>query len=164
MKSVLISIRPEWCGKIASGEKTVEVRKTRPKLDMPFKCYIYCTNIRPFLVWGDVFRGDWFTELPGFQGIAEQKRTKSGTFSMGILLASLPATGFMKFGNEESQKILIIAIYRPTNGAMTILQPKLTPYPPRAYQKRISTRMEPERRFCTAGISPIYVSTIRRVI
>ncbi len=44
MKSVLISINPKWCAKIASGEKTVEVRKTRPKLETPFKCYIYCTN------------------------------------------------------------------------------------------------------------------------
>nr|DAI47382.1 MAG TPA: hypothetical protein [Caudoviricetes sp.] len=43
-KSVLISIRPEWVEKIARGEKTVEVRKTRPKLDTPFKCYIYCTQ------------------------------------------------------------------------------------------------------------------------
>jgi len=43
MKAVLISIRPEWCAKIASGEKTIEVRKTRPKLETPFKCYIYCT-------------------------------------------------------------------------------------------------------------------------
>ena len=102
--------------------------------------------------------------LPGFQGIAEQKRTKSGTFSTGILLASLPATGFMKFRNEESPKILIIAIYRSANGAMTILQPKLTPYPHHVYQKGSSTRMEPEHRFCTAGISLICASTIRRVI
>ena len=43
-KAVLISIKPEWCEKIASGEKTIEVRKTRPKLPTPFKCYIYCTN------------------------------------------------------------------------------------------------------------------------
>ena len=43
MKSVLISIRPEWCGKIVNGEKTIELRKTRPKIDTPFKCYIYCT-------------------------------------------------------------------------------------------------------------------------
>lgn len=43
-KAVLISIRQKWCEKIASGEKTIEVRKTRPKLDMPFKCYIYCTQ------------------------------------------------------------------------------------------------------------------------
>ena len=42
-KAVLISIRPQWCEKIASGEKTIEVRKTRPKLETPFKCYIYCT-------------------------------------------------------------------------------------------------------------------------
>lgn len=43
MKSVLISIQPRWCELIASGEKTLEVRKTKPKLETPFKCYIYCT-------------------------------------------------------------------------------------------------------------------------
>lgn len=44
MKSVLISIQPKWCELIASGKKTVEVRKTRPKLETPFKVYIYCTK------------------------------------------------------------------------------------------------------------------------
>ena len=44
MKSVLISIQPKWVEKIASGEKTIEVRKTKPNLETPFKCYIYCTN------------------------------------------------------------------------------------------------------------------------
>lgn len=44
MKSVLISIQPKWCELIASGKKTVEVRKTKPKLEPPFKCYIYCTK------------------------------------------------------------------------------------------------------------------------
>lgn len=43
MKAVLISIRPKWVEKIASGKKTIEVRKTRPKLETPFKVYIYCT-------------------------------------------------------------------------------------------------------------------------
>lgn len=43
MKSVMLSIRPKWCEKIVSGEKTIEVRKTKPKLETPFKCYIYCT-------------------------------------------------------------------------------------------------------------------------
>ena len=43
-KAVLISIRPKWCEKIASGDKTVEVRKTRPTLETPFKCYIYRTK------------------------------------------------------------------------------------------------------------------------
>ena len=44
MKSVLISIQPKWCKLIASGKKTVEVRKTRPKLETPFKVYIYETK------------------------------------------------------------------------------------------------------------------------
>lgn len=43
MKSVLISIKPQWCALIANGRKTIEVRKTRPKLEPPFKCYIYQT-------------------------------------------------------------------------------------------------------------------------
>lgn len=46
MKAVLISIQPKWCEKIANGEKTIEVRKTKPKLETPFKVYIYCT--RPY--------------------------------------------------------------------------------------------------------------------
>lgn len=43
MKSVLIAIRPKWVEKIASGEKTIEVRKTAPQ-EVPFKCYIYETK------------------------------------------------------------------------------------------------------------------------
>lgn len=44
-KAVLISIRPEWAQKIMEGRKTIEVRKRRPKMDTPFKCYIYkCGN------------------------------------------------------------------------------------------------------------------------
>lgn len=39
--AVLISIRPRWCELIASGKKTIEVRKTIPKLETPFKCYMY---------------------------------------------------------------------------------------------------------------------------
>lgn len=46
-KAVLISIRPKWCELIASGEKTIEVRKTAPKIETPFKCYIYCTKFHP---------------------------------------------------------------------------------------------------------------------
>lgn len=54
MKSVLISNRPKWCGKICHEigkdkngkpiyEKRIEVRKTAPK-EVPFKAYIYCTQ------------------------------------------------------------------------------------------------------------------------
>ena len=43
-KAVLVSIQPKWCSLITSGRKTVELRKTKPKLECPFKCYIYCTQ------------------------------------------------------------------------------------------------------------------------
>ena len=43
-RAVLFSIKPKYCELIASGKKTVEVRKTSPKIETPFKCYIYCTN------------------------------------------------------------------------------------------------------------------------
>ena len=45
-KAVMISIRPKWCEKIVRGKKTIEARKNRPKLETPFKCYIYCTKAR----------------------------------------------------------------------------------------------------------------------
>ena len=43
MTAILLSIRPEWCKKILSGEKTVEVRRTCPVHGTSFKAYIYCT-------------------------------------------------------------------------------------------------------------------------
>lgn len=46
MKSVLIRTHPKWRELIASGKKTIEVRKTAPKLPTPFKCYIYETKAR----------------------------------------------------------------------------------------------------------------------
>lgn len=64
MRSVLISIRPKWCELIASGEKTIEVRKTRPKIETPFKCYIYCTDAycSPD---GDAFSHGWRKRVIG---------------------------------------------------------------------------------------------------
>ncbi len=46
MKAVMLSIRPKWCELIESGKKTIEVRRTRPKIETPFKCYIYETKAR----------------------------------------------------------------------------------------------------------------------
>ena len=57
-KAVLLSIRPEWCEKILGGEKTVEIRKTRPKLEPPFKCYIYCTLAGSDSLFMDVLNRD----------------------------------------------------------------------------------------------------------
>ncbi len=49
--AILQPIKPQYCELIASGKKTIEVRKTRPKLQTPFKVYIYCTKDKtPFLL------------------------------------------------------------------------------------------------------------------
>lgn len=59
MNSVMISIKPEWCALIVSGEKTAEVRKTKPsgvklgKLAEPFTCYIYETQSKSDMPWID---------------------------------------------------------------------------------------------------------------
>lgn len=49
MKSILISIRPQYVEKILNGEKTIEIRTTMPKCELPCKVYIYCTKKKPYL-------------------------------------------------------------------------------------------------------------------
>lgn len=49
-KAVLISIRPVWCGKIFSGQKNLEFRKSKSYFPPPFKCYVYCTARRERLL------------------------------------------------------------------------------------------------------------------
>lgn len=88
MKSVLISIQPKWCELIASGKKTVEVRKTRPKVDTPFKVYIYETQGRkyPFNVKADtIAKHDDDRFLDCVRGNPPIKEDKNGTpyFSYG---------------------------------------------------------------------------------
>lgn len=44
MKSIMTSVSPYLCGKIASGKCKILVRKFAPK-EVPFKAYIYCAKI-----------------------------------------------------------------------------------------------------------------------
>lgn len=44
LPEVMLSVQRQWCDKIASGKKTMEVRKTRPTIPTPFKVYIYETK------------------------------------------------------------------------------------------------------------------------
>ena len=62
MKAILMSIKPKWCELIFSGEKTIEVRKTAPKLKPPFKVYVYETQGATVTPWVDedghfIFKG-----------------------------------------------------------------------------------------------------------
>lgn len=40
--SILLPVKPEWLVKILNGEKTIEIRKTMPKCDLPIDVYLYC--------------------------------------------------------------------------------------------------------------------------
>lgn len=42
--NILASVHPQYCELIAGRKKQVEIRKTKPKLKTPFKCYIYQTK------------------------------------------------------------------------------------------------------------------------
>ena len=142
-KAVLISIRPKWCEKIVNGEKTIEVRKTKPKLETPFKCYIYCTL--PKYPHEDFIATDY--PRPQFYGGGKV----IGEFTCDRIY-------------EIRKRGIPIVTSRSTNGGITILKPKSKPYPRRVFQKKNLTLMGPKRRFSTAGISPTCAFMIRRAI
>lgn len=54
-KGVMLSIRPKHCDDIARGDKTWEIRKNKPNLPTPFKCYIYRTKGKV----GHIINGQW---------------------------------------------------------------------------------------------------------
>lgn len=44
MKKILLVVHPKWCKMIFNGEKTIEVRRNRPKLEPPFEVLVYETK------------------------------------------------------------------------------------------------------------------------
>lgn len=44
MKKILLSVYPKYCKLIFNSEKTIEVRRTRPKLEPPFEVLVYETK------------------------------------------------------------------------------------------------------------------------
>lgn len=110
MKAVLMSIRPLWCELIANGQKTIEVRKRRPKLKTPFKCYIYCTNSAPWLVRGDTFRGDWVTEYCTTYGYSREEAERIWGVMNGKVIGEFVCDRIERFvkvgftGSHEAEK------------------------------------------------------------
>lgn len=70
MKSILQSIKPQYCELIASGKKTIEVRKTRPKCELPVKVYIYCTKDKE-IFYQSRYRKDFIVYKPKFYNDTE---------------------------------------------------------------------------------------------
>lgn len=51
-KGVLFSIQPKYVCDILNGKKTLELRKRKPNIPLPFKGYIYCTKKGRPVVYG----------------------------------------------------------------------------------------------------------------
>ena len=44
MKAIMMSIRPRFIADILNRKKTIEIRKSIPKCELPIDVYIYCTK------------------------------------------------------------------------------------------------------------------------
>lgn len=44
---VMLSMKPKWAGRIFDGRKNIEFRKRKPRVEVPFKAYIYCGKWHP---------------------------------------------------------------------------------------------------------------------
>jgi hypothetical protein len=69
IKSILISIQPKWCAAIASGKKSIEVRKNKPTMKVPFKVFIYCTQGNKY-GWFAKHNGVLGSYSSGFNGVS----------------------------------------------------------------------------------------------
>lgn len=89
-KAVLLSINPSWCNLIFLGEKTLEIRKTKPNMrDEPFKCYVYCTKTK----------GGWFKENDGWLEQLDGKIV--GEFTCNHLYEITPDSDCLPDGFED---------------------------------------------------------------
>ena len=48
LSKIIISIQPRFISRIAAGTKTLEIRKSCPKIKTPFKVYMYITKTHDF--------------------------------------------------------------------------------------------------------------------
>mgnify|MGYP003307374415 CR=1 FL=1 len=78
MPSVMLSIRPKYVYRIMRGEKTCEVRKTKPRLETPFICHVYATKGKDRLFDvikdGDMNYGEVYHGKPVFIKLSEPER------------------------------------------------------------------------------------------
>lgn len=100
MKSILISIKPKWVAKILNGEKTIEIRKTMPKCDLPIDVYIYATK-RQNLVLGDNFYGDWVTEYTTTRGWSKENVERIWVNLSGKVVAKFTLNKVEEIDYEE---------------------------------------------------------------
>ncbi len=92
MKAVLISNRPKWCELIVAFKKKVDMRKTRPNIEVPFKVYIYQTRLK------------WVYNLLreiGFNSLADKMRCGLGKVIGEFVCDQIEVIGFSPYNHGE---------------------------------------------------------------
>ena len=90
MKAIMISIKPQWVEKILNGEKTIEIRKTMPKCELPCKVYIYCTMGKNTIVYVErKGEKDWY-----------------GNIAKNTMIVTRPKYDYMNYTNETLGKVV----------------------------------------------------------
>ena len=90
MKSIMISIQPQYVEKILNGGKTIEIRKTMPKCELPCKVYIYCTKGKNTIVYVErKGEKDWY-----------------GNIAKNTMIVTRPKYDYMNYTNETLGKVI----------------------------------------------------------
>ena len=119
MKKILMSIHPEWCEKIFNGEKTIEVRKTRPKLEPPFEVYVYCTRSRLHL-YKNPNNGEVFLDrLEGYRGGDYENRYITGKVIGSFVCDDISPIDYIRYWNNGIE-IEFLVIYLLCNAQLLI--------------------------------------------
>lgn len=111
MKSILISIQPQFVEKILNGAKTIEIRKTMPKCELPCKVYIYCTKGKTTIDYierkGEL---DWFGDIAEKTLIITSPKYKSMSGKLGKVVAGFTLNKVDKFHIPCEAKYLYDAL------------------------------------------------------
>lgn len=102
LPQIMISLKPQFCELIASGKKTVELRKNTPKISVPFKCYIYCTK--------DKNKHFWTGKRYSY--IDERSHNAFDKEGNGKLLENLSATTLLSMKQNFIKKKTHIRIFK----------------------------------------------------
>lgn len=107
-KAVLISIQPKWCELIASNIKKNDARKSYPKIETPFKCYIYQSkkswvyNIYSKIAdWQGKIIGEFMCDVISEYWFLESDNDDIEAYE-DIQLACLTAKEILEYGNEKT--------------------------------------------------------------
>ena len=91
-ESIVLALRPQWCGKIASGEKDLEIRKKLPRLAPPFKVYIYCTRTEEI---------QYYKSATGFY-LSNKARSTKDRCGGGRVIGEFTCSNIFRYSTEKN--------------------------------------------------------------